>query len=193
MQYGIKSITMDDIARALSISKKTIYQHFADKKELVAHTTEAMLETERQECERIFQDTQDAIGEIIAISKHLRTHINKMNPSLFLDLQRYYKEGYKIYEAYKERVFFKLTHDSLARGIEEGYFRSDINPSIIALMRIEQIQLAYDSNVYPPDRYTFQEIQIELFNHFVHGIITDKGRKRLEAYLNTTSHNEISK
>lgn len=192
MQYGIKSITMDDLARHLSISKKTIYQHYSDKKELVAHATRAMLEHERDECEQMFANAPDAIAEIHALSQYMRSHILKVNPSLFLDLQRYYKDGYKIYMEYKEKVFLKLIHDSLVRGQEEGFFRASINPQILARLRNEEIQLAFEYQVFPRDKFDFQEVQLQLFDHFVHGIITEKGRKQLQAYLNTIPSNESS-
>lgn len=66
---------------------------------------------------------------------------------------------------------------NLKQGIREGYYRPELNVDIVAAMRIEMVQLPFDENAFPPSQFQLAEVQMEIFDHFVHGIVTDKGRK----------------
>lgn len=72
---------------------------------------------------------------------------------------------------------------NLERGIEEGYFREEIDPEFLARLRVEQVQLVFDDRIFPTDQFNLKETQMKLFDHFVHGIVTEKGRKLYKKYL----------
>jgi len=181
-QYGIKSITMDEIASHLSISKKTIYQYFKDKDELVCKVLERDLEFDMEEIERITQNSSNTIEEIYELSKFLRRHVFNLNPSLLFDLKKYHPKAWKVFEDFKSNVFKASIVDLLTRGITEGYFRKDINPEVLALLRMEEVQIPFDNTIFPRDRFDFREVQMEFYDHFIHGIITEKGRIMLEKF-----------
>ena len=181
--YGARSVTMDDIARELSISKKTIYQYFRDKNELVRVVTHHSMEEERLKGENIFEVSEDAIDELHMISQYMRDHMDSINPAWLFDLQKYHKDAWNIYLDYKQNVFQGLIANSIKRGIDEGYFRPEINAEILATFRIEQIEMAFNDAVFPRSKFDFKEVQLQLLELFVNGIITDKGRERLSAYI----------
>lgn len=80
--------------------------------------------------------------------------------------------------------------ENLKRGMAEGYFREDINPDILARLRVELVQLAFDEDVFPADQYNLRDLQLQFFNHFVHGIVTEKGRKLYQKHINSENSNQ---
>ncbi len=183
-RYGIRSVTMDDIARALGISKKTIYQFFKDKDEIVTTVSRYHMEHEREEIEAIFNESANAIEELYNVSLCLRKNVADINPSIIYDLQKYHAKGWQVFLDYKENVFKRTLKQSLERGIKEGYYRAEIDPDILATLRMEEIQLAFDHNVFPTSRFNFKEVQTQIFEHFIFGILTPKGQ---ELYKETIS------
>jgi AcrR family transcriptional regulator len=181
---------MDDLSKELSVSKKTIYQHFKDKDEIVYITTNMALKHEQKCVDEIQQQAQNAIDELILMTKFMREHISKINPSVLFDIKKYYREAWQLYLTFKEEVFTEAVKTSLKRGIEEGYFRTNIDVDILAVLRLEMIQFSFDESIFPSTRFDFKEVQMEIFDHFIHGILTPKG---LEAFQQQTKINETEK
>lgn len=173
---------MDDIAKELSISKKTIYQSFKDKNEIVSLVSRFHLDQEREKINIIMKDCTNGIERLFGITQCLRESVASLNPSLMFDLQKYYPKAYRVFEEYKEKVFLQSLIDTLKLGISEGYFRDNINAEIISVMRMEQIQMAFNPEIYPRNKYDFKQVQWQLLEHFVQGIITPAGKKELDKY-----------
>jgi TetR/AcrR family transcriptional regulator, cholesterol catabolism regulator len=182
MAYGVRSVTMDDISKRLAISKKTIYQHYRDKDEIVCLVTERVMEREEEQINEIKREAKDVIHELILLSKYIREHGQSVNPSVLFDLQRYHRSAWEIYLKFKENVFLYSLIDTLNRGKEKEFIREEVNVEILSLLRLEEIQMAYDADVFPRDKFNFQEVQLQLFEHFVHGILTTKGLETLKLY-----------
>lgn len=191
IRLGFKRVTMDDIAREMAISKKTIYQYFKDKNEIVCSVTEKFLKREGCEIQAIEENSGNVIEHLVNTSKNLRRHVTSINPGAMYDLKRYFPDGWKIFTHYKEEVFLKSIVKILKQGKDEGYFRADINPEILGIMRMEQIQMSFDENLYPRDRYDFTQVQMQMLEHFVAGILTEKGKELLMEYSKSTNTNEI--
>lgn len=181
-QYGVRSITMDEIARHLAVSKKTIYQYFHDKDELVSEVILRDLNQDKLLCEDICGKAANSIEELFEISNFFRRRILKINPSLLFDIQKFHSNAWEIYLDFKENVFLESLKKSLYRGIKEGFIRDDINPEILATLRMEEVQMSFDESIFPRDRFDFREVQIQFYDHFVNGIITEKGRKLITRY-----------
>src|SRR3954467_98173 len=96
MKYGVRSISMDDIARHLSVSKKTLYQHFADKEDIVTMACKAHLERSTKEFEEVKSEAKNAIEELATLSLCLRKNMEDMNPSLLFDLQKYHPKAWTV-------------------------------------------------------------------------------------------------
>lgn len=182
MRYGMRSVSMDDIARNLGISKKTIYQHFADKDDVVASVAKANMERHRVQFDKIAAESKNAVEEIVKISFCLKESLRMVNPSWLFDMQKYHQRAWNDWQEYKQQFIRQNVIRSLKQGIEEGYFRREMNTEIIATMRLEQVQMAFDHIVFPREQYDVVEVHAELFDHFVHGILTEKGRKLYQKY-----------
>ena len=183
MAYGIRNITMDDLSKELSISKKTIYQHFKDKDEIVYLTTRMALEHEQKYLDEIQQYAKNSIDELILITKFMREHISKINPSVLFDIKKYYRDAWQLYLTFKHEVFTNAVKASLKRGIEEGDFRKSIDIDILAIFRLEMIQLSFDDRIFPRTMFDFREVQMQILDHFIHGILTPKGLKAFQQQI----------
>ncbi|REE02192.1 TetR/AcrR family transcriptional regulator [Marinoscillum furvescens] len=187
VKYGIRSVSMDDVARGLSMSKKTLYQHFSNKNELVSEAVRKHLNEERSEIEEIVQKSANSIEELFLLAKCLRKHVFKINPSLLFDLQKYHAEGWSVFQEFKKDFIVGQIKSNLERGIAEGYYRSKLNPNILAVLRMELVELAFNDQIFPRSEFDFLEVQMQLFDHFVHGILTESGRKKYTAYQQSES------
>lgn len=182
-QSGVKAVTMDDIARQAGVSKKTVYQVFEDKSALVFEAFSAFLEKEEITLRKIFEQEDDVIKHFIKVSKFIREQYSGMNPLILNEIKRYYPKAWKRFEEFKNGHALKSMLELLKRGKEVGYFRKEINVEILAMLRMEQI--AFDFRSLPSaSGFSMMDLQLEIFEHFIHGILTDKGRK---AYLHASN------
>ena len=182
IQYGIRSVSMDDVARALSMSKKTLYQHFSNKNELVTNAVEDYMKGEMAEFSEIQKISNNAIEELFNLSKCMRAHVFKINPSMLYDLQKYHAEAWAIFQRFKNRFLKDQLMDNMNNGIAEGYYRKDIDPRVIAILRLETVQLPFNDQIFPRTEFNFLEVQMQLFDHFVYGILSDKGKELYTEY-----------
>lgn len=173
---------MDDIARQAGVSKKTIYQEFKDKGSLVFEAFSSFLERDENILRGIFEKEEDVIENFIQVSRFIREQYSEMNPMILSEIRRYYPKSWKRFEAFKKGHALKSMVDLLNRGKEDGYFRKEMNVEIIAMLRLEQIAVDFKSST-SASNFTMMELQLQIFDHFIHGILTDKGRK---AYLKET-------
>lgn len=189
LQYGFRSISMDDIARHLAVSKKTIYQFFSDKDEIVCLVATRHFNREKELCkERIFDQAENAVHELLQVSRHMKTATTNTNPSVMFDLQKYHPKAWQIVKDFKQGFILQHLRRNLKQGIEEGLYRADMNVEIMARLRLEQVQLAFDANAFPPAEFNFFDIQLEFLDHFIRGIVTEKGLQLLTEYKTKEHH-----
>jgi TetR/AcrR family transcriptional regulator, cholesterol catabolism regulator len=189
-KYGVRSISMDDIARHLSVSKKTLYQHFADKEDIVTMTCKAHLERNNKEFDLARDRARNAIEELANLSVCLKRNMEDMNPSLLFDLQKYHPKAWSVWLDHKNKTIRESVVRNVKQGIEEGYYRPEVNAAIIAAMRLELVQLAFDEDVFPREKFRLSEVQMELFDHFVYGLVTEKGRKLYQKYKEKVNNHQ---
>jgi AcrR family transcriptional regulator len=170
---------MDDIAREAGISKKTIYQEFKDKSQLVFEAFSAFLEKDECKLQEIFDREDEVIEHFIKVSRFMRDRYTDMNPLILIEIKRFYPKAWKRFEEFKKGHAMKSMVEIMERGRRLGYFRKEINVEILAMMRLEQISFDFTTMSSGSD-FSMYELQIQIFDHFIHGILTDKGRK---AYL----------
>lgn len=191
-KYGIRSISMDDIARHLSVSKKTLYQHFADKDELVTIAMQTHMEEQKKVFDGIASQAENSIDELYQIAGCLRKHSEESNPSLLFDIQKFHPKAWNVWIDYKNNFIRGTVIRNLEQGIKEGYFRHDINPEILASLRLAIIETCYDDRVFPKDKFSLMEIQAQIFEHFVYGLCTEKGKKLYQKYKETNHKQQIN-
>jgi AcrR family transcriptional regulator len=182
MKYGVRSISMDDIARHLSVSKKTLYQHFTDKEEIVTQVCQTHLDRSTDQMNGIREDAENAIDELSKISVCVKQNMSDMNPSLLFDLQKYHPKAWAVWMEHKHKHIYESVVRNLKQGIEDGHFRAEINTEIIAVTRMVLLESVFDDRIFPKDKFNLIEVHSEIFDHFVYGICTEKGRKLYQKY-----------
>jgi len=191
MRFGIRSVSMDDVARHLSMSKKTLYHYFADKDEIVTMVAAFHMERDKEQFESFHLSAKNAIDELIKISSCLRKDFQKMNPNLLFDMQKYHATAWSAWLMHKKGYIKQSIIRNLNQGIEEGFFRAEINTEVLAIVRLETVQATFEGNVFPSEKYDLGEVNMQLFEHFVQGILTDKGRKVYEKYKLQSNNSEL--
>ncbi|WP_209330257.1 TetR/AcrR family transcriptional regulator [Lunatimonas salinarum] len=181
---GIKSVTMDQIAREAGISKKTIYQEFKDKKELVYETFFRELEKNACKLKEMEAGKDGVIEHLIEFSRFLRERFTDMHPMVLNEIKRYYPESWALFEQFKEEYAIRNLEDLIERGKELGYFRPEINARLLALLPLEQISLMLDPSRFSPSKVDLGQVQLQIFDHFLHGMFTEKGRVAYQEQMN---------
>ncbi len=182
-RYGVKSVTMDDIAREIGISKKTIYQHFEDKEAIVEEVIKHELEKLRGDMEHIDREADNPIEQMLQVSRCLQRERNNVNPVLLFDLKKYCHKGWELFQNHKHQYIIKGVSWNLERGIQQGLYRQDLNVNMMARLHIEQIEMAFDASIFPPNQFNPIDVQIQMLHHFLRGLLTEKGFQLYNQYV----------
>jgi len=182
MRYGIRSITMDEIAAQLGISKKTIYQFFTDKDDMVQAVIDLEIERNEADCFAFRKQAADAVHQIFLALESLEEMLKYMNPLMLYDLEKHHPRAHKKLKDYKCDFLYKMILDNLQWGIDEGLYRPGINLDITAKWRIESAFLLFNQDVFPHSRYKLSEVNSELAMLFLYGVVTEKGKTLIEKY-----------
>jgi len=184
MRYGIRSITMDEIATQLGISKKTIYQYFTDKDEVVASVIDQELQRNEMECAEEKDRSADAVQQIFIAVESLDEMLKYMNPLVMYDLEKFHPRSYKKIREYKYQFLYKIIHENLQWGLRDNLYRKDLNLDIATKLRIETSFLVFNIDLFPHTRYNISEVSFELAMQFLHAIVNENGKKLIEKYTN---------
>jgi AcrR family transcriptional regulator len=180
MKYGIKSITMDDVARELSISKKTLYQYVADKDDLVGKFIDNEIAIRQEEICKCFRIGLNAVEELFEISLFMNKMMRDQNPATDYDLKKYYPQHFqKTVNARREGVYNYILIN-LKKGIKEGLYRKEMNKEVIAKLYLWRIENSQISELFSVEEFSSIKLFVELLNYHVRGIATEKGIVELE-------------
>lgn len=181
-KYGIKRVTMDDIAKELGMSKKTIYQFYKEKDDLVNQLCEIELQKQNVEFAQLQVEATDPIHEIILISEKLKNMLQPINPMFFVDLQKFYPAGYAQFQKFKEYCSSTLILKNIKVGVESGLYRKDIDVEFTAQYRMAQVDMMMFGNYFSYDKISFRKSHELVLDMFVYSICTIKGHKLINDY-----------
>jgi len=180
-RYGIKSVSMDDVARELSISKKTLYKLFKDKRDLISKVL-ACPAHELPDRDSLFQ-TLNAVEKHIIVYESIVGFLADLNPTFEYDLKKYYPKLHQEVLQERRKNIYESMHNDLTQGVKEGFFRKDLDIDIINTMniiRIEGFQTMDVKEVYKRD---LLDVVKEFFSYHFHAIATEKGLKEFERII----------
>ncbi len=183
-KYGIKNITMDEIARHLAISKKTIYQFFKDKDDMIHSLMEWSLTQDKCRINAAREKSKNMVQEVFYIMDEMREMFGRINPIFFYEIAKLYPNTWKLFEEFKGKYILEMVEASLRKGQEEGLVRKDIDITILSLMRVESVELAMRGDIFPTDKFKVVDVQLALTEHFIYGVCTLKGHKLINKYKN---------
>ena len=182
MQYGIRSVSMDDIANALGMSKKTIYQYFADKDDLVAAVVEEVIRFNQQCCTNDRAIAKDAVHEIFLAMQMMQEMFENMNPSILYDLEKFHPKAFKLFQDHKYNFLFHVLKENFERGIREELYRKDMEMEVLIKARLESMMLAFNQQIFPKNKYRLVDLETQLTEHYLFGIASLKGHKLILKY-----------
>jgi len=181
-RYGIKSVTMDEIATQLGVSKKTIYQSFKDKNELVDAVIAEMLEYNKLCCRESRDEADNAVHEVYLGMASLQEMLDNMNPSILFDIERGHPQTFKRFIEFKYNFLYEIMKKNVERGKKEELYRPDLNAELISKVRIETIMMAFNEEIFPRHQYSLVYIQQQLIEYFLFAMATAKGYKLITKY-----------
>ncbi len=190
LKYGIRSVTMDDVARELGLSKKTVYQFFSDKETLVKETLKCFMQDGFQ-IEKQMTDL-NAIDKMLFLRSHWLKMLKTYNNNLDFDLKRMYPEIYaKLISVKRERIY-NQTRAILEQGIQEGFYRPDLNIDIISKLQVGRILLIFnaDNAIYTEDELRGGNVLDEVLTYHMFAICTEKGIQYYKQQLNNVQNEE---
>jgi AcrR family transcriptional regulator len=182
MQYGIRSVSMDDIANHLGMSKKTLYQYFSDKDELVTAVVDAHISSMENDCLQRSVQSVDAVQEMFRTMDTIMLEIGNMNPMLLYDLEKFHFNAYSKFKEHKDKFFYNIIRKNIEWGIKDDLYRSDIDVDVLCRFRIESMFIPSNVIVFQAGKYNLAAVSEMIIEHFTYGLVTPKGYKLIQKY-----------
>jgi AcrR family transcriptional regulator len=173
--YGIRSVTMDSIAGHLGMSKRTIYEIFSDKDDLIVSVLKLMAEKQKSLIEKVLDSSDNSIEAIFRLLEMSRDHFQAMSPAFFADLKKYHHEVLVKSSEIEAMAEFKSNQEIIEKGMEERYFRNDIDPDIVNRCLYLLGRSVMDNDLFPYEQFTRHDIIKNIFINYLKGISTEKG------------------
>jgi AcrR family transcriptional regulator len=182
LQSGLRQVTMDELAQELGISKKTIYQYYKDKDDLVKAVVNLELKNHEAVCNSCGLSAENAIHEMFLLMENMKVMTQTMNPNAMMELEKHFPSAFEIIKNHKEEFLFSLIKQNLSKGIKEGCYRNDLDIDIVSKFRLETVFIPFNLRLFPLDKFNSLEVHTQLMEHFVYGLMTIKGHELMDQY-----------
>ena len=189
LSLGFKSITMDDIAKELGVSKKTLYKYFSNKTALVDVSTEAVHNTINDTIIKIKESGFNAIEEEFAVKAIFKEMFKNAKTSPMFQLKKYYPETYTSLMEREVCMFRDCNVDNLKKGIAQGFYREGLNIDLIVNFYFTLIFGVFDSEMYGGEMQELIKIEYQILEYHIRAIATSKGLEELEKQLKIINQN----
>lgn len=186
LTLGFKSVTMDDIANAMGISKKTIYVHFSNKTELVDAVSFFLCDSICDGIDTICEQSANPIQELYDIKMYVMHHLKNEKASPQYQLKKYYPQTYSRLHRAQFNKMHQSVSESLQKGVDMGFFRPSIDVDLIARMYFNGMTGMKDEAIFPPEQYSKDYLMESYLEYHLRAIVTDQGMDILNQFINTT-------
>ena len=183
IQYGFKTFTMDDLANKMGMSKKTLYEYFPSKNDLVETTLDYVLEISCKNADIFVQGEGSVIENVYRNQKKVQEVFNINSDRPIWELQKYYPKTYErmnVETAKSDAIFIDKV---MERGIQEGLFREDINLKFFKIFYTAVQRMKAQSELFPETEFSFWETIYTIIEYFFRILVNEKGLKELERVL----------
>ncbi|MEZ5006687.1 MAG: TetR/AcrR family transcriptional regulator [Chitinophagales bacterium] len=184
LSIGVRSITMDDLAKELGVSKKTIYQVISNKADLVKYCVQKEIEETSSKITKITSTSTDAIEEMLLIGAMVIESLKQFNANIIMELKKFYPKVWLLVEKHHSEFVLNIIKNNLLKGINEGLYRPEINVDIIARLYIGKSQLLLEVNEFGGQTYNPSDVYLEFFSYHIRGIASSRGVGKLAIYKN---------
>ena len=183
LNFGFKSVTMDQIANEIGISKKTIYNFFENKKHLVNVVTNGMFASITSGIKQIKKESLDPISELFDIKLFLIKILKGERTTPLYQLRKFYPETHKEITQKQFDFMTKSAIESLKSGVKLGLFRKDINIDLISRLYFNGMIGIKDQDIFPAEKYEPTFLMLKYIEYHLRAIVTEKGFKKLNSFL----------
>jgi len=187
LKLGVRSVTMDDVAREMGISKKTLYQHFDNKDKLVAEVISTHVAREKAIMDGICVESCDALDEMLKVGTFMTAMIEEISPGALYDLQKYYRKSWEKLMEEQDGQTSCCIMKNIERGQKEGLYRSNLNAQIVAKLYGKATFMIVEELSDSHSKFTRRELIWELHNYHIHAIATPKGLALWKEYGKTST------
>lgn len=191
--YGFRSISMDELAKKTGISKKTIYQFYSDKNELINKVVDDLMQSHYQLLNECLGRAHDAVEEVLLQSEGPFNTLASVNQTFFFELHKSIPQAWTKLEQHKQKVLLPGIMKNLERGIQENLYRANMDVAFTVDVRLQQLSTALQSSAFSNRRIEVRHLMNELTLFYLHGITTEKGKKLLYKYLKNRNENRSTK
>jgi len=178
--YGIKSVTMDSIAAHFGISKRTIYEIFSDKDELLLAVLVKIANQQKELAKKVLEESENSLVAIFKMFELNRTVFSSMSPAFQADLRKYHYDILILNSDNVEMPDYRINFQIIEQGKKEGLFRDDVNPDIANRCLFSLGRSIMDNELYPYELFTRREVIENIFFNYLRGISTSKGLELIE-------------
>jgi len=190
LNFGFKSVTMDDIANDLAISKKTIYQYFANKNDLVEASAMLLFQRISDGIDVIISEDHNPIEEFFIIRNFLSQTLKEESSSPLHQLQKFFPAIHNNLRDYKFEKVYNCMFDNMRRGILKGLYRADIDFDFVSRIYFSGVTATKDVQVFPNALYKMESLTLQFLDYHLRAIVTEDG---LEVLTKTLSKNSFQK
>ncbi len=183
MQYGFKTFTMDDLANKMGMSKKTLYEHFPSKQDLVDACLDYALEMSCTNVTTFIEGEGSVIENVCRNQKKVQEVFNINSDRPIWELQKYYPKTYERMESEFAKTDALFIDKLLEKGWQEGLFRKDINVNFYKVFYTSVQRLRSITHTFPEREFPFWETIYTILEYFFRILVNEKGLKELERVL----------
>jgi TetR/AcrR family transcriptional regulator, cholesterol catabolism regulator len=183
MRYGIKSISMDDIAQALGVSKKRIYQEVPNKEMLINRLLERYMHQEISAIENYNKISEDAIHELWLIATHVLSRLEMIHPVTIYDLKKYFESHWMLSQSLMFDTIYSTMLKNINRGRVEGLYLQEFKPEIVCRIYVGNSLLLFDDFIFPVEEFEKKAVYSTMITQFIRSISTQEGIKRLKYFI----------
>lgn len=183
LSSGIRKIKMDDIASRLGISKRTLYEQFTNKDNLIRYCLDNIIKKQREESERILNDNNNVVEAVIAFMKKGNELLISTNPLFYTDLKRLYPSIWEEKLLLQNHNNYLITKQLIEKGVKEGFYRDDINVDLVVRIFVEQLNIFSNQDFFAGGNFSVTEVFNNLVVNYTRGIATAKGVRLIDEYV----------
>jgi AcrR family transcriptional regulator len=174
-KYGIKSVTMDDVARELGMSKKTLYRYVSNKDDLVGYFVDHIQSRRKCNVDIIKEKDLNAIEELLEVNEQVIQMLKNYNPSTEYDLKKYYPQHYERIRKVRRDNMYKAVVENIKKGKKEQLFRPNLNEDIISRVHVSRIENSFANEMFTIEELTSRDFVTEMMEYHIRGIASKKG------------------
>jgi len=179
-RYGVRGVTMDQLATRLGMSKKTLYQFFADKQDLVSEVFQSRMSRNCCAVAQITHSYDNAIETMFRILLFINQQLKEINPIALYELQKFHPRAWDVFRTYKEQVVKRNISKNIEKGIAQGYYRADVDVDVIARIMVHDVVL--NTDVFPPAHFHIPFVHTQAMLMYLYGISTPEGYALIDQY-----------